>query len=80
MRPGYSHFSQAISELTEAGAVDKIYLDIPLLVMEILTILFGLGFFRVVYKANLWLTLSAGLMIFIGILGMFFYRYPMDPM
>ena len=79
MRPGYSHFSQAISELTEAGAADKIYLDLPLLVMEILTILFGLGFIRVVRKANLWLTLSAGLMVFIGILGILFYRYPMDP-
>ena len=80
MRPGYSHFSQAISELTEAGAADKIYLDLPLLIMETLTILFGLGFIRVVRKTNRWLTLSAGLMVFIGILGIFFYRYPMDPM
>ncbi|MCP5038214.1 MAG: DUF998 domain-containing protein [Rhodobacteraceae bacterium] len=80
MRPGYSHFSQAISELTEAGAANKIYLDLPLLVMEILTIIFGLGFFLVVRKTNLWLALSAGSMVLIGILGMFFYRFPMDPM
>ena len=80
MRPDYSHVFQAISELTEAGAADKIYLDPPLLLMEILTILFGLGFFWTVRFLNWQLKSSALLLMIIGAGGMFFYRYPMDPM
>ena len=80
MRPGYSHISQAISELTESGAVDKPYLDPPLLAMELLTIAFGLGFWWVARKANRALQISAAGLIVIGLLGLFFYRFPMDPM
>ena len=80
MRPGYSHLSQAISELTEAGAAHKPYLDPPLLAMELLTIAFGLGFWWVVRRANLALRISAACFVFIGLVGLFFYRFPMDPM
>ena len=80
LRPGYSHVSQAISELTEAGAVNKVYLDLALLVMEVLTILFGLGFYWVVRTASWRLRSSAALMVLIGSVGLLFYRYPMDPM
>jgi len=47
-----AHFAQASSELTEAGAADKALLDPLLLVMEILTALFGLGFLWVVRRAG----------------------------
>jgi len=80
LRPGYSHVSQAISELTEAGAVNKVYLDLSLLAMEALTILFGVGFFWVVCNASWRLKSSAALLVFIGFVGLLFYRYPMDPM
>ncbi len=80
MRPDYSHVFQAISELTEAGAADKTYLDPPLLIMEFLTILFGIGFFWAVRRLNWQLKTSAVLLVVIGVGGAFFYRYPMDPM
>lgn len=80
MRPGYSHVTQAISELTEAGAADKPYLDPALLAMELLTIAFGLGFWWVVRRATMALRISAACMVFIGFLGLFFYYFPMDPM
>lgn len=80
MRPGYSHFSQAISELTEAGAVDKAYLDPPLFLVQLLTILFGIGLLRAVPARNRHLQFSAVVMILLGALGLFYARYPMDPM
>jgi len=43
IRPGYSHISQAISELTEAGAINKPLLDMGLYITEFMTIAFGLG-------------------------------------
>ena len=79
MRPGYSHVTQAISELTEASATNKFPLDLSLLAMEVLTIMFGLGFFWVARALDLRLRLSAALLVIIGVLGLFFYRYPMDP-
>ena len=80
LRPGYSHISQAISELTEAGAVGKPLLDPLLLLMEFLTTFFGLGFLWVVRRTNVSLRISAGLLILIGVGGLLFYRYPMDLM
>lgn len=80
MRPGYSHISQAISELTEAGAINKSALDVSLLIMELLTILFGLGFFWMARTLDLRLRLSAAFLVIIGFLGLFFYCYPMDPL
>ncbi|MCP4072833.1 MAG: DUF998 domain-containing protein [Hyphomicrobiales bacterium] len=47
LHPGYSHYSQAISELTEAGATNRFYLSLSLLMMELLTILFAVGFFSI---------------------------------
>lgn len=79
LTPGYNHVSQAVSELTEAGAPNKELLDPLLLLIEGLTAVFGLGFLCAVHRSNQWLKASAVLMILIGLAGMLFYRYPMDP-
>lgn len=80
MRPGYSHAMQAISELTEAGAAGKPYLDPPLIAMQLLTFAFGLGFWWVARRINRALQISAACLIFIGLLGLLYPRFPMDPM
>ena len=77
--PDYSHFSQAISELTAADAVNKRYLDIALLAMELLTITFGIAYASVVCQTNWYLKSSAAFLVFIGVVGCFFYGFPMDP-
>jgi hypothetical protein len=41
IRPGYSHISQAISELIEAGAADKRFLDPLFILYNVLTGVFG---------------------------------------
>ena len=79
MRPGYSHVMQAISELTEAGAADKPYLDPPLFAMQLLTFVFGLGFWWAVRRAKRTLRISAACLMFIGLLGLFYPAFPMDP-
>ncbi len=79
MRPGYSHLNQAVSELTEAGAPDRVPLSIALAAMEVCSIAFGLGYFALVHRLDRRLAASAGLMAVIGVIGLGFARFPMDP-
>lgn len=79
LRPGYSHVSQAISELTEIGAPNKALLDPALLLMEIMGIAFGIGYFWAVRDRGRMLKTSATLVAIIGVVGTFFYVFPMDP-
>lgn len=79
LRPGYSHVSQAISELTQAGAADKAFLDPLLLIYQAMGLAFGVGMYRAVRGLDWRLRGSAGLLAWIGLIGFFFYRYPMDP-
>jgi Protein of unknown function (DUF998) len=45
LRPGYSHISQFVSELIEAGAPNKSLLDPLFALYNLLTIAFGIGLF-----------------------------------
>ncbi len=76
--PGYSHLAQAISELTAAGAVNKPTLDIALLLMEGLTLVFGLAYAQAVRQGGWQLRASAWLIVLIAVIGFGFARYPMD--
>jgi len=46
LRPGYSHVSQAVSELLEVGAPNKAALNTLFLAYNVLTAVFSLGVFR----------------------------------
>ncbi len=78
--PGYSHMSQAISELTMAGAPNKATLDAGLVVFEALNLAFAIGYFLSVRKDGRLLPLSAACLGAIGLMGLFFPWFPMDPM
>ncbi|MCC6614064.1 MAG: DUF998 domain-containing protein [Anaerolineae bacterium] len=43
LRPGYSHIAEPISELTAAGAPNKLLLDLLFLIYNLLVIAFGVG-------------------------------------
>jgi len=79
IRPGYSHISQAISELTEAGAINKPLLDMGLYITEFMTIAFGLGVLWAVQAAGTNFKASAMLLVMIAVIGLLFGSFPMDP-
>ena len=79
IRPGYSHISQAISELTEAGAINKPLLDMGLYITEFMTIAFGLGALWAVQAAGTNFKASAMLLVLIAVIGLLFGSFPMDP-
>ncbi len=76
--PGYSHISQAVSELSAAGAPNQNWLLAAFTVVEILTFIFGLGYYLSVRKINQMLSISAMLVAAIGVIGLGFARFPMD--
>ena len=76
--PGYSHMSQAVSELTAAGAVNQGWLLAAFALMEVLTIIFGVGYFICVRGTSNALTASAVTVAAIGVVGLAFARFPMD--
>mgnify|MGYP001816327058 CR=1 FL=1 len=78
LRPGYSHYTQAVSEMTQAGA-DRFGLTVALTAMEALTIAFGLGFFWIVRARDRRLAASALALVAIGVVGFGFAPFPMDP-
>ena len=78
-RPDYSHVVQAISELTMAGAPNKMLLDIGLTATELMNIAFGLGYFWCVRAWGTRFRISAALIVFIGVIGLAFAPFPMDP-
>ena len=79
MRPDYSHISQAISELTQRGALNKPLLDIGLYITELMTIAFGFGVLWAVRSAGSSFRISAMLVVSIALVGLLFGPFPMDP-
>jgi len=79
MHPGYSHLSQAISELTMADAVNKPLLDLGLTATELMTIAFGLGFLWAVRAWGVSFKIAGVLIVIIGLIGLLFSPFPMDP-
>ncbi len=84
LRPGYSQLSQYVSELIEAGAPNKALLDPLFAVYNVLTLLFGLGLFRVVRltpagRGKAEGTLGALFLIAEGVFGLLTVFFPQDP-
>jgi len=79
MTPGYSNFHQAVSELTQGGAENKEALVVALVVMDLVTIAFGIGYVAVARRLNRWLVLSGAMMVLTGVVGLGFATNPMDP-
>jgi len=75
LRPGYSHFSNSVSDLLASGAPNRIYLMIPFTVYAIFLSVFGFGLFSVLKSKPTPLNSQTGLIGFIligasmGILG-----------
>jgi hypothetical protein len=78
LHPGYSHITQAISELSAAGAVNERVLTACFALVEALTVVFASGFFLAVRGTNRSLSASAVLMSAMGFVGLGFARFPMD--
>lgn len=82
LRPGYSHTSQAISELVEFQAPNKAFLDSLFLVYNIFMVIFGYGMFKnVKIKGRSGIQIGTASLILLGILGLIMTMFfPMDPM
>jgi hypothetical protein len=52
LRPGYSHISQAVSDLIASGAPNKSLLDPLFAIYNLLTVAFGSELFKRVHAAN----------------------------
>lgn len=52
MRPDYSHIYHAVSELLEAGAPNKLFMDILLTISYILSLLFSISVFLLVSESQ----------------------------
>jgi hypothetical protein len=52
IQPGYSHLSQAVSELTARGAPNKNFLDIFFIVYNLLLVAFGIGLGAIVRSSG----------------------------
>ena len=76
--PGFSHISNAVSELTASGAPNQGPLIVAFAVTELQKIMFGIGVFIAVRGLGKGLVASAVLMVAIGALGLGFVRFPMD--
>jgi hypothetical membrane protein len=53
LQPGYSHISQAVSELLAGGAPNKLLLDILFAISHILLILYPIGLHKGIKKRNI---------------------------
>ncbi|MCP4098689.1 MAG: DUF998 domain-containing protein [Planctomycetaceae bacterium] len=76
--PGYSHTSQAISELSANGASNQRWLLVAFALTELQKIVFGVGFYSAVWDMGRALKGSALSMIAIGVIGLGFAKFPMD--
>ncbi len=76
--PGYSHVSNAVSELTASGAPNQSALIPVFALTELQKIAFGVGVLLVVRDMSRTLMASAILIAVIGVLGLGFARFPMD--
>lgn len=77
-QPGYSHFSNAVSELSASGAPNQSWLIAIFALTELLKIMFGVGYYVAVRDLSGALVASAVLMVVIGVVGLGFARFPMD--
>lgn len=76
--PGYSHVSNAVSELTASGAPNQGPLIILFALTEVQKIMFGASVFIAVRGLSRALAASAAAIVLIGLLGLSFARFPMD--
>ncbi len=84
LRPSYSHITQYVSELIEAGAPNKTILDPLFAIYNILTIAFGIGLFlyiRGVSENRRKMVGMIGALILVaeGIFGFVAVFFPQDP-
>jgi hypothetical protein len=84
LRPGYSHKSQFVSELIEAGAPNKSLLNPLFALYNLLTITFGIGLFTRVramskHKGKASGSLGALVLVVEGIFGFVTVFFPQDP-
>jgi hypothetical membrane protein len=75
--PGYSYTDQAISELSAIGAPTKGLWTILLIVFDPLLVAFGLGVNKIAGRSRS-LRTTGSLLIAWGILGLFWYLFPMN--
>jgi len=75
---GYSHVSQAVSELTASGAPNQSWLIAAFALTELLKITFGVGYYLAVRNLNRALAGSALIISAISVVGLGFARFPMD--
>jgi hypothetical protein len=83
-RPGYSHISQFVSELIEAGAPNKALLNPLFALYNLFTIASGIGIYRRVrsmskHKGKLSGTLGALILVAEGLFGFLTVFFPQDP-
>jgi hypothetical membrane protein len=83
IRPGYSHYSEAISELIASGAPNKVLLNPLFIVYNLLAFAFGFG---VLVYVRAWPSgrrslglIAAGALIFGALVGLATVFFPQDP-
>jgi len=84
LRPGYSHLSEAVSELIATGAPNKPLLDPIFSFYNLLTFAFAIGLFLIVrsdnqYRVKVSDTFGALFLILEGIFGLVTIFFPQDP-
>jgi hypothetical membrane protein len=81
LRPGYSHLSMAVSELTETGAPNKLFLDIAFIVYNALLIVFAWADGMGIRGQDLRLRMTGCWILgFVGLVGTILAAFfPMDP-
>lgn len=84
LRPGYSHISQAVSELIATGAPNKILLDPLFAIYNLLTTAFGIGLFLRLSAEDqncgkVVGALGALFLTVVGITGFMIVFFPADP-
>lgn len=84
LRPGYSHITQYVSELIEAGAPNKAILDPLFSIYNILTIAFGIGLLLYIRETSenrrkMIGTIGACILVAEGLFGFVTVFFPQDP-
>lgn len=84
LRPGYSHVSQAVSELIATGAPNKSLLDALFAIYNFLTVAFGIGLFLRVRtdkqnRGKAFGTFGSLFLVAEGIFGFITLFFPQDP-
>jgi hypothetical membrane protein len=83
LRPGYSHVTEAISELVAAGAPNKLLLSSLFIIYNLLCIIFGIGFYQLVKNSTgrkVSGKLGAISLVIVGFIGLLLELFfPQDP-